>query len=241
MNRSLLITGGCGFVGSNLAILFKKFSPETRVIVMDNLKRRGSELNIPRLSAAGIKFIHGDIRNIEDLASMPAVDVLIESSAEPSVLAGFAESPDYLINTNLVGAFNCFEFARKHSAMIIFLSSSRVYPHKLLNSLKYTEGIKRFYWDTSQNLLNLTNFQGISEAFPLTGARSLYGATKLCAEYLLEEYADMYGVKYVTNRCGVIAGPWQFGKVDQGVFTLWILNHYFKRPLEYIGYGGNGK
>jgi CDP-paratose 2-epimerase len=52
----------------------------------------------------------------------------------------------------------------------------------------------------------------------------------------------MYGVRAVINRCGVIAGPWQFGKVDQGVFTLWMLAHYFRRSnLKYIGYGGIGK
>jgi CDP-paratose 2-epimerase len=45
----------------------------------------------------------------------------------------------------------------------------------------------------------------------------------------------------VVNRCGVIAGPWQMGKVDQGVFTHWVLSHYFGRPLRYIGYGGTGK
>ncbi len=43
------------------------------------------------------------------------------------------------------------------------------------------------------------------------------------------------------NRCGVIAGPWQMGKVDQGVFTYWMLAHHFRRPLQYIGFGGSGK
>ena len=52
----------------------------------------------------------------------------------------------------------------------------------------------------------------------------------------------MYGLRGVINRCGVIAGPWQFGKVDQGVFTLWMLAHYFKKDnLKYIGFGGEGK
>ena len=51
----------------------------------------------------------------------------------------------------------------------------------------------------------------------------------------------MYGLRYVINRCGVITGPWQMGKVDQGVFALWMGKHYFGRPLKYIGYGGTGK
>jgi CDP-paratose 2-epimerase len=78
---------------------------------------------------------------------------------------------------------------------------------------------------------------GLSEEFPLAGARTVYGATKLAAELLLAEY----DLNWVVNRCGVIAGPWQMGKVDQGVFTHWALSHRFGRPLAYIGYGGTGK
>jgi CDP-paratose 2-epimerase len=82
---------------------------------------------------------------------------------------------------------------------------------------------------------------GISESFPLTGARTLYGATKLAAELLIEEYRAGFGVPAVVDRCGVIAGPWQMGKVDQGVFTHWMLAHHFHNPLSYIGFGGSGK
>jgi CDP-paratose 2-epimerase len=55
------------------------------------------------------------------------------------------------------------------------------------------------------------------------------------------EYAESLGVPAVVNRCGVIAGPWQMGKVDQGVFSHWLLSHYFETPLRYIGYGGEGR
>jgi CDP-paratose 2-epimerase len=82
---------------------------------------------------------------------------------------------------------------------------------------------------------------GISERFPLDGARTLYGSTKLAAELLIEEYREAYGLRAVINRCGVVAGPWQMGKVDQGVFTHWMLAHCFGRPLSYIGYAGSGK
>jgi CDP-paratose 2-epimerase len=82
---------------------------------------------------------------------------------------------------------------------------------------------------------------GVSEAFPLAGARTLYGATKLAAELLIAEYAASFGLRTVIDRCGVLAGPWQMGKVDQGVFTHWVLSHYFDLPLSYLGYGGRGK
>ena len=65
----------------------------------------------------------------------------------------------------------------------------------------------------------------------------MYGASKLAAELLLTEY----GIPWVINRCGVIAGPWQMGKVDQGVFAHWVLSHHLERPLRYIGYDGSGK
>ncbi len=82
---------------------------------------------------------------------------------------------------------------------------------------------------------------GIAEDFPLGGARTLYGTTKLAAELLIEEYRAGFGLRAVVDRCGVIAGPWQMGKVDQGVFTHWMLSHHFRRPLRYIGFGGAGK
>ena len=75
----------------------------------------------------------------------------------------------------------------------------------------------------------------------MIGHRTLYGATKLAAELLIEEYRASQGVPAVIDRCGVIAGPWQMGKVDQGVFTHWLLAHHFERPLTYIGFGGEGK
>ncbi|MBC8054884.1 MAG: GDP-mannose 4,6-dehydratase [Sphingobacteriaceae bacterium] len=82
---------------------------------------------------------------------------------------------------------------------------------------------------------------GITTEFPLEGARSLYGATKLSSELLITEYCELLGVKATINRCGVITGPWQMGKVDQGVIVLWMARHYWKKNLTYNGYGGRGK
>jgi len=82
---------------------------------------------------------------------------------------------------------------------------------------------------------------GIAEEFPLQGARSIYGATKLSSELLVEEYAAAYDLPAIVNRCGVIAGPWQMGKADQGIVGFWVIRHELEQPLEYIGYGGTGK
>jgi CDP-paratose 2-epimerase len=139
MQKTILITGGCGFVGSNLAISFKKAYPSFHIIALDNLKRRGSELNLPRLRAIGVEFVHGDIRNIEDFDEIGQIDVLIDAAAEPSVVSGMNSTPDYLINTNLVGTINCLNFALKNNATFVLLSTSRVYPIGLLNEILLIE------------------------------------------------------------------------------------------------------
>jgi CDP-paratose 2-epimerase len=240
MSKQVLITGGAGFVGSALGLGLAQRYPDWQITALDNLKRRGSELNLPRLKQAGIQFIHGDVRNTEDLdpvALQP--DLILECSAEPSVLAGYA-SPGYVLQTNLVGTVNCLELARQTQADFIFLSTSRVYPIAYLNALEFTETETRFQLLEQQSIPGVSS-QGISEEFPLNGARSLYGATKLASELLVAEYADAYGLRSIINRCGVLTGPWQMGKVDQGVFALWMAFHYFQRSLKYIGYGGTGK
>src|SRR5882762_10114229 len=140
MSRNILITGGAGFVGSSIAIELKTKYPAYTVTALDNLKRRGSELNISRLAAAGVKFLHGDIRNREDLESINEnVDCIIEASAEPSVLAGIDGMPDYLLNTNLVGTINCLNLAVKKKAAFIFLSTSRIYPIENIENIRFTE------------------------------------------------------------------------------------------------------
>jgi len=236
----ILITGGAGFVGSSIAISLKEKYPAYRVYVLDNLKRRGSELNLKRLKEAGVEFHHGDIRSKEDFDALPAVDVVIEASAEPSVLAGLNGTPDYLINTNLVGTINCLNYALRHKANFIFLSTSRVYPIKTIETLNFLEEETRFILADNQPVPGVSA-RGIAEDFPLNGARSLYGTTKLASELIIQEYNEFYGLKTVINRFGVITGPWQMGKVDQGVMVLWIAKHFFKQELGYFGYGGTGK
>jgi CDP-paratose 2-epimerase len=237
---SILITGGAGFVGSSLALRLKESFPSAVVTALDNLHRRGSELNVPRLQAAGVRFCHGDIRCAEDLEGLPEFDVLLDCAAEPSVQAGVGGSPRYVLNNNLVGTMHCLEAARLRQARFILLSTSRVYPIATLGRLSFCEEKTRFRWQPSAGVPGFSE-HGVAEAFPLEGARSFYGASKLASELLLQEYVYGSGVRAVINRCGILAGPWQMGKVDQGVITLWVAHHYFGRPLRYIGFGGQGK
>ncbi len=236
---TVLVTGGAGFVGSTLALHLKRHDVARRVIALDNLRRRGSELNVPRLRTGGVEFVHGDIRCREDL-DVGETDLLLECSAEPSVLAGYDSSPEYVLNTNLGGTLNLLEHCRRRSAAMVFLSTSRVYPMSALAAIRLEETATRFEIAAAQTLPGVSA-RGVSEQFPLAGARSLYGATKLASELFIEEYAYAYGLRAVVDRCGVLAGPWQMGKVDQGFVALWLARHLFEGRLSYIGFGGSGK
>lgn len=235
----ILVTGGAGFVGSTLCIKLKQKYPGYTLIAFDNLKRRGSELNLADFTKLGISFIHGDIRNAEDLASVGAFDVMIEASAEPSVTAGLDSDPTYVINNNLYGSINCFNACLKNKAKLVFLSTSRVYPIEPIEKANFTESETRFSFADDQ--IKGISAKGVSEDLPLDGARSFYGTTKLASEMFIREYEAFYGLKAAVTRFGVIAGPRQMGKTDQGVVTLWMAKHYWSQSLKYIGYGGTGK
>jgi CDP-paratose 2-epimerase len=238
---NILITGGAGFVGNALAKYFRRQDTNGSVVVFDNLHRRGSEWNLEGLRSEGVSFVHGDVRSTADLEALDdTFDVLIEASAEPSVHAGIAKSPRYVMDTNLLGAVNCLEFARRHCGGFIFLSSSRVYSIEPLRRLPLVEMPSRFDLQADHCNISGVSADGISEDFPVNSSRSYYGASKLAAELLCQEYSSHGGLPVVINRCGVIAGPGQWGKTDQGVFTLWVARHYFGRSLSYTGFGGKG-
>jgi CDP-paratose 2-epimerase len=122
------------------------------------------------------------------------LDLLIECSAEPSVQAGLPGGDRYLINTNLVGTINCLDHARRHGAAVVFLSTSRVYPIALLRDLPLAATETRFVIPEAINGPGWSA-RGIAENFPLTGSRSLYGATKLCSELIIAEYVALYGLR----------------------------------------------
>ncbi len=235
----IIVTGGAGFVGSSVCIHLKKNYPQYQVVAFDNLKRRGSELNLTTFNTLGITFIHGDIRNPEDLMALGSFDVMVEASAEPSVTAGLYSNPTYVINNNLIGSIHCFNACNVQKAKLIFLSTSRVYPIELIEKASFVESETRF--DFLGNDIAGISSKGISEKLRLEGARSFYGTTKLASELFLQEYASFYGLPVAITRFGVIAGPRQMGKTDQGVVSLWMAKHYWKQSLKYIGYGGTGK
>ena len=242
MHETVLITGGAGFVGSTLAIAIRRAHPGTTVIAFDNLRRRGSEMNLPRLKAEGVRFVHGDVRSLADLAAIrPAPDLILECSAEPSVLAGYGGSPEYLIHTNLTGCFHCLEIARAGQSRLPAScppAASIRWRRSMACASRKPRRVSAC--GPAQSVAGASEF-GISEEFPLHGARSLYGMTKLAAELMVAEYGDAYGIRFVIDRCGLLTGPWQMAKADQGVVAFWVAAHCLNRGLKYIGFGGTGK
>ena len=225
----ILITGGCGFVGSNLCVFIKKNIQKAKVYSLDNLYRKGSILNQKRLKSYGVKNFKIDIKDNLKISKLPKFDIIVDCCAEASVEIS-AKQPNRVFYTNLVGTFNILEKCRKDKTNLIFLSSSRVYS---INSLRKIINKKYLKKKINSKIL-------IDESFDTSSPKSIYGMTKYSSEQLIQEYNYAYNIKYLINRFGVISGPWQFGKQDQGFISLWILKHLFKKKLKYIGFGGFG-
>jgi CDP-paratose 2-epimerase len=240
---SLLISGICGFVGSSLARYLLESDPALQIYGLDNLARPGSQTNLAALKKLGIKVFHGDVRLESDTDALPPTNWVIDAAANPSVLAasdGFSTAKQ-VIETNLYGTVNLLEYARKHEAGFILLSSSRVYSIGELQKIPLKEDKETFSFDTrAESGSKAVSRAGLKESFSTQAPISLYGGTKLSSEILALEYANMYGMPLQINRCGVLAGAGQFGRPDQGILAYWINAYRLKRPLSYIGFGGSG-
>lgn len=225
----ILITGGCGFVGSNIGIFLKKRLKNSKIYSLDNLKRKGSIVNKNRLKKLGITNYKINIENYTHLKKLQKFDLIIDCCAEPAIEMS-KKDPDLVFETNLIGTFNVLKKCLKDKSNLIFLSSSRVYSikylRKLVKKLNINEPIKKI--------------SKVNENFITSEPSSLYGFTKLASEKLIKEFFYEKNSKYLINRFGVIAGPWQFGKQDQGFVPLWVAKHFLKGKLNYIGFGGKG-
>ena len=225
INNKILITGGCGFVGSNIAIYLK--NKKFNVASLDNFSRKGSRLNYKFLKKNNIINYNIDIRNKKKILMLPRFDYVIDCCAEPSVEKSKTNIRK-IFNINLVGTLNILEKITNDKSKLIFISSSRVYSIKTINK-DFKDKIKQ------GNLKSK-----IDKNYQTVGAKSFYGFTKFASENIIEEFNYLFKIDYLINRCGVIAGPRQFGKTDQGFASLWVWKYLTKQSLKYIGYGGNG-
>ena len=223
----ILVTGGCGFVGTNICLYLKK--KKLNVYSLDNLYRNGSKLNQTFLKIKKIINFKVDIADGTKIKKLPKFDLIIDCCAEASVEIS-KDDINRVIDTNLLGTINILNKVKKDKSKLIFISSSRVNSILDLNSLIKNKKIK--------NQIK-TKFK-INENFNTEGVKSIYGLTKLSSEKFIEEYSYAFKIKYLINRCGVISGPFQFGKQDQGFISHWLWKHLNKNKLNYIGYGGYG-
>ena len=126
----ILVTGGCGFVGTNICLYLN--SKGHKINSLDNLSRKGSKYNLNILKKKQIKNYNIEISNYKKFNSLPKFDLIIDCCAEAAVEIS-KSMIDKVINTNLIGTINILKKAKKDSSKILFLSSSRIYPINLIN------------------------------------------------------------------------------------------------------------
>ena len=168
---------------------------------------------------------------------------MVDAAANPSVLAGVGRggSSRQLIEHNLSSLTNVLEYCRARKAGLFLLSTSRVYSIPALASLKLTDNGEAYGLDPTQAFAPGMSVEGVGPEFTTQAPISLYGSTKLAAEPIALEYGEAFDFPVWINRCGVMAGPGQFGTPDQGIFSFWVNAHLRRRPLKFIGFDGMGK
>lgn len=238
---NVLVTGACGFVGSTLIRELLAARPEMQIWGVDNFMREGSRLNVQPLRQLGVTIIEGDIRNPPDLESLPKPEWVLDCAAEPSVLAGVGGSVSSfgVMDHNLIGTIRLLELCKNVGAGFILLSTSRVYSIQTLATIPVVCRDSAYTPACFDSVYGLTP-AGITENFPTAPPLSLYGASKRCSEIIALEYGAAFGFPVWINRCGVLAGRGQFGKIDQGIFSFWIRSWASGQPLAFIGFDGRG-
>ena len=234
----ILVTGGAGFIGSNVAEYYAKKGEE--VIVLDNLSRAeilGKVVGDPLYNwnylkqYGNLKLVKGDIRSFEQVRGIAKdVDVIIHVAAQVAVTTSIA-NPRIDFEINMLGTFNVLEVARLEDANLIFASTNKVYGENV-NRIPVIEKETRYEFADP-------NFrEGIPETFPidLTG-HSPYGCLKLAADIYVQDYAHTYGLKTGVFRMSCIYGERQFGVEDQGWVSWFAIATLTSKPITIYGDG----
>ena len=188
----ILITGGCGFVGSNIAVFLKKKIKSVKIESLDNLTRKGSRLNRDRLNKFQIHNYNFDIKNYTKFKRLKRYDFIIDCCAEPAIESSFKD-PDAVLYTNLIGTFNILEAARTYGVKhLLIASTSSVYGSNL--EMPFTE-------------IQKTDTQ-----------LSIYAATKKSAEVMSHSYSHLFNIPITCFRFFTVYGPW--GRPDMALFKF---------------------
>jgi len=204
----ILITGGCGFLGSNLADESSRKSHET--LIFDNLSRVGAKENLKALKALdNIHHIHGDVRNPADITSVVQdfnPDAVFHLAGQVAMTTSISNPrKDFEINT--VGSFNVLEAVRQYAphAKVIYSSTNKVYGD--LQTVDCVEGPSRYQIPEYPN--------GLNETLPLD-FQSPYGCSKGAADQYMLDFHRIYGLKTTVFRHSSMYGPHQYATFDQG-------------------------
>lgn len=230
-NTKLLITGGAGFLGTNISILAKKIGYD--VIVMDNFVRKGSDKNARILEKKyGVTVKHGDVRLQEDW-NLKDIDAVIHLAGQPGI-PGSIENPLYDYHTNALGTLNGLEFAKNNGGIpFVYASTNKIYSDAV-NELPLKESEKRY---------DYTDRVGIDESFPMdsSGAHphSPYGVSKASGDLLTQEYYHAFEVPTVVMRMSCIYGLYQNGVSEQGWTDYFVRQRVLGDNT--LTFFGNGK
>ena len=230
--REILITGGAGFVGANLAARLLA-EGGNNVAIFDNLSRRGTEHNLSWLrtlpQAKNLRYIHGDVRNAQQVSDAARYATqMYHLAAQVAVTTSIAD-PKCDFDTNAIGTFNVLEAARRHGRqpIVFFTSTNKVY-----GSLKSVP-VQR---DGSRYRAADPAFAGAVEETPLD-FHSPYGCSKGAADQYVRDYARIYDLPTVVLRMSCIAGQRQFGNEDQGWVAHFLYSVLAGRPITVYGDG----
>jgi CDP-paratose 2-epimerase len=204
----ILVTGGCGFLGSNLASEALRLGHE--VAVYDDLSRHGSDLNLAWLREQAAFAMHqADVADADRIAEVVRdfrPDVVFHTAGQVAMTTSLS-NPRRDFETNALGAFNVLEALRQHSptAIIVFSSTNKVYGD--LEDWRYSETATRYLCEDFP--------QGFPETVPLD-FRTPYGCSKGAADQYIRDYCLSFGLRSVVFRHSSIFGGRQFASVDQG-------------------------
>lgn len=232
----LLITGGCGFLGSNLAAHALQRGDE--LTIFDNLSRLGATDNLAWLKGQGdFRFVHGDIRNNSDVLRLikeVLPDAIFHLAGQVAMTTSIA-NPRLDFEVNAMGSINVLEAVRQCApeAAMIYSSSNKVYGD--LNQFTYRETETRYECIDHPN--------GFSEGIPLE-FRSPYGCSKGAADQYMLDYARIYGLRTMVFRHSSMYGGRQFATYDQG-WIGWFCQQAIQQKLDTnrapFTISGNGK
>ena len=229
--RSVVIVGGAGFIGSNLAHKLLE-TTDAKVHIFDNLSRSGVGNNLRALQkAAGnstrLQITIGDVRDaaMVERVVRPATEIY-HLAAQVAVTTSVSD-PRHDFEVNLLGTFNVLEAARKHGRrpFLLFTSTNKVYGE--MPGRRTVRQATRCAYES---------IRGISEAEPLD-FHSPYGCSKGAADQYVRDYARMYGIPAVVFRMSCIAGARQFGNEDQGWVAHFLYSALQETPLTIYGDG----